>query len=93
MQGLDALGVESVSEPSGVVAAVAEQPLRFWQVVQQRCHAGVVADLPGGHEETQGAAVRVSDGMELGVHAAFGAYDQAAEIPFFTRRLDAVRAP
>jgi hypothetical protein len=29
--------------------------------------------------------------MELGVHAAFGAADQAAEAPFFNRRLDAVR--
>jgi hypothetical protein len=29
--------------------------------------------------------------MELGAHAAFGAADQAAEIPFLTRRLDAVR--
>jgi hypothetical protein len=29
--------------------------------------------------------------VKLGVHAAFGAADQAAEIPFLTRRLDAVR--
>lgn len=29
--------------------------------------------------------------MELGVHAALGAPDEAAEIPFLTRRLDAVR--
>jgi hypothetical protein len=29
--------------------------------------------------------------MKLGVHAAFGAADQPPEIPFFTRRLDAVR--
>jgi hypothetical protein len=29
--------------------------------------------------------------MELGVHATFRAADQAAEIPFLTRRLDAVR--
>ena len=89
--GLDALGLESVPEPIGVVAAVAEQPLRFWQVVQQRCRAGVVAYLPSGHEEAQRATVRVSDGMQLGVQAAFGAPDQAAEIPLFTRRLEAVR--
>ena len=38
-----------------------------------------------------GAAVRVGDGIELGIHAAFGAADQAAKIPFLTRRLDAVR--
>jgi len=29
--------------------------------------------------------------VQFGVHAAFRAADQAAEIPFFTRRLDAVR--
>jgi hypothetical protein len=28
------------------------------------------------------APVRVGDSMELGVHAAFGAADQAAKIPF-----------
>lgn len=89
--GLDALGLQGVSEPVGVVAAVAEQPLRFWHIVEQRCRVGVVADLASGHEEAQGAAVRVGNGMELGVHAAFGAPYQAAEIPLFTRRLDAVR--
>ena len=65
--------------------------LRLHLVVQQRGRTGVVADLTGGHEEAQGATVRVGDGMELGVHAAFRASDQAAEIPLFTRRLDAVR--
>jgi len=39
---IDALGLESVPERIGVVAAVAEQPLRFWQVVQQRCRAASV---------------------------------------------------
>ena len=50
-----------------------------------------VADLAGGHEEAQGAPVRIGDGVKLGVHAAFGAADQPPEIPFLTRRLDAVR--
>ena len=35
--------------------------------------------------------VRIADGVQFGVHAAFRAADQTAEIPFFTRRLDAVR--
>ena len=65
--GLDAFGLEGVPESIGVVAAVAEQPLRLWQVVQQRCRTSVIADLPGRHEEAQGAAVRVSGGMELGI--------------------------
>nr|GFC71591.1 hypothetical protein [Tanacetum cinerariifolium] len=43
--------------------------------MEGRCRAGVVADLSGRHEETQGAAVRIGDGMELGVHAAFGRVD------------------
>ena len=88
---LDALGQEGVPEPVGVVAAVAEQPLRLWQLVQQRCRAGVVAHLAGGHEEAQGAAVRVGDGMQLRIHAALGAADQAAKVPLLTRRLEAVR--
>src|SRR3546814_6867239 len=78
-------------EPVGVIAAVAEQPLRLWEIVQQRGCTGVVADLPGGHEEAQGAAVRIGDGVKLRVHAAFGASDQPAKTPFLTRRLDAVR--
>jgi hypothetical protein len=36
---------------------------------------------------------RIPDGVHLGIHAAFRAADQAAEIPFLTRRLDAVRCP
>lgn len=42
-------------------------------VVEQRCRSGLVADLVGRHEEPQGAAVCIGDGMELDVHAAFGA--------------------
>ena len=83
--------MEGIPEPVGIVAAVAEQPLRLGQVVQQRCRAGVVADLPSGHEEAQGAPVGIGYGMELGVHTAFGATNQATEAPLFTRRLDAVR--
>ena len=44
--GLDARGLESVPEPVGVAAAVAQQPLRLGQVVQERCCSYVVADLP-----------------------------------------------
>src|SRR3546814_9875086 len=34
--GLDALGFQRIPEPVGVIAAVAEQPLRLWEIVQQR---------------------------------------------------------
>src|SRR3546814_2869080 len=49
--GLDALGFQRIPEPVGVIAAVAEQPLRLWEIVQQRGCTGVVADLPGSSEE------------------------------------------
>lgn len=88
---LDALGFQGVPEPIGVITTVAKQPLCFRQIVEQGCRAGVGADLPGGHEEAQRPPIRIADGVQFGVHAAFRAADQAAEIPFFTRRLDAVR--
>lgn len=65
--GLDALGMELVPEPVGVVVGVAKQ----------RWRSGIVADLPSSHRKARGAA--------------FGVSNQAAEIPFLTRRLDAVR--
>ena len=61
------------------------------QIVEQRCSARVIADLTSGHEEAQRATVRVGDGVELRVHAALGATDEPPEIPFLTRRLDAVQ--
>ena len=61
------------------------------EVVQQGCRAGVVTDLASGHEEAQWAAVRIGNGVQLRVHAAFGAADQAAKTPFLTRMLEAVR--
>ena len=51
----------------------------------------VINDLASGDEGTDRAAVAVADGMQLGVHAALGATDQAATPPFFAPRLDAVR--
>ena len=75
----------------GVVAAVAEQPLRLGQVVQQRCCTGVVADLAGGHEEAQRTTRLVGERVELGVQPSSGAADQAANAPFSSRRLAAVR--
>lgn len=89
--GLDPLFLKGFPEPVGIIAPVGEQPLRLGQLVQQSHRADIVADLTGGREEAQGTAVGIGDGMKLGVHTAFGAADQASEIPFFTARLDAVR--
>src|SRR3546814_10406543 len=58
--GLDALGFQRIPEPVGVIAAVAEQPLRLWEIVQQRGCTGVVADLPGGHEEADRKSTRLN---------------------------------
>src|SRR3546814_13292744 len=66
-------------------------PLRFGQTVEQSGRARVIADLPGGHEEADRAAICIGDGMKLGVHAALRAADQASRTPFYTPRLDAVR--
>ena len=73
--------MQGVPDPVGIVAAVTEKPLCFWQIIEQRCRAGVVAHLSSGHEEARRASVRVGDRMELGVHAAFRAPDEAAEVP------------
>ena len=80
--GLDAFSLDAVPKPFGAVAAVTEQPLRFEHVIEQRCRASVVAYLGRRHEEAQGAPVSIGDGMELGVHTAFGAANQAAETLF-----------
>ena len=65
--------------------------MRLEHVVEQRCRADVAADLARRDEEAQRSAVRVGDGMETGIHAAFGATNQASEPLVFFLCLDAVR--
>ena len=93
--GLYPLVFQRFPEPVSVIATVGQQPLRLWQAAQQGRRTGVVADLAGGHEEADRAALGVGDGMQLGVHAALGSADQTAPLvagpPFFDRRLVAVR--
>src|SRR5690606_37465632 len=79
------------SEPVGVIAAISKEPIDTWQAVQKRPCADVIADLTGGDEQVQRPPMAVADGVQLGVHAAFGAPDQAATPPFFTPMLVAVR--
>ena len=78
-------------EPVGVIPAVRQHPLCLGQVIEQRCGAGIIADLVGGDEEAQGAAIGIGYRVKFGVYATLRASDQAPEIPFFTRRLEAVR--
>src|SRR3546814_8474890 len=89
--GRDALFLQGIAEPVGIIAPVGEHPLRFGQTVEQSGYARVIADLPGGHEEADRAAICIGHGMKLGVHTAFRADRKASRTPFFTPRLDAVR--
>lgn len=49
------------------------------------------ADLIGGDEQVERTSPAVADGMQLGVHAALGATNQASTPPFLTPKLVAVR--
>lgn len=81
---LNAPGLDGVPETVGVVAAIAEQPLRLWQVVGECNRLGLFVDLACGHEEAQRLAFGVGEGVELGVHSAPRASDQAAKAsPFY----------
>ena len=51
----------------------------------------VIADLSGGDEQVDRSSLTVADGMQLGVHAAFGSTDQTTTPPFFAAMLVAVR--
>lgn len=88
---LDAPLLQGIPEPVRIIASVCQHPLRLGQLVEQCRRTGVIADWSRRGEEAQRAAIGVGDGVKLGVHAALRASDQSAEIPFFTRRLEAVR--
>jgi hypothetical protein len=46
---------------------------------------------PAVMKKLKRAAVRIGDGVKLGVHAAFRTAESGARDPLFTARLDAVR--
>src|SRR3546814_18930449 len=83
--------LQGIAEPVGIIAPVGEHPLRFGQTVEQSGCARVIADLHGGHEEADRAAICIGHGMTLGVHTAFREADPASWSPFFTQRPDAER--
>jgi hypothetical protein len=78
-------------EPIGVIAAIPEQPIGIRQAAQQCPCPDVIADLTRRDEQVQWPAFAVADGVQLGVHAALGATDQASTPPFLTPKLVAVR--
>ena len=79
------------SEPVGVIAAISEQPVDFWEAAEQRPRADVVADLTNGDEQVERAPLAVADGVQFGVHAAFGSANQTTAPPFLAAMLVAVR--
>lgn len=79
---LHPLVFQCFSEPIGIVTPVRQQPVRFREAAQQRRRTGVVADWTGRQEEPDRPAVRIGDGVQLGVHAALGAPNLAFAPPF-----------
>ena len=69
------------SEPVSVVASITEEPFHLGQAAQQSPRTDAVADLTGGDEQIEWAAITAADGGQLSVHATFGA-PQATTPPF-----------
>ena len=60
----------------------AEQPVDIWQASQQCPCPAVVAGLPSRDKEVDRAAKALTAGVQLRVHAAFGATYQTSASPF-----------
>src|SRR3546814_3640933 len=86
--GRDPLFLQGVAEPVGIIASVCQHPLRFGQTVEQSGCASVIADLPSGHEEADRTTIRIGHSMQLGVHAALRAADQASRTDRKSTRLN-----
>ena len=76
------LVLQRFSEPVSVIAAITEQPFDVWQAVEQCPRADIIAHLPGGDEQVDRSSLAVADGVQFGVHAAFGPANQASTPPF-----------
>ena len=76
----------SISEPVGVIATIPKQPIAtipkqpvdLWQAAEQCSRIDIVAYLSSGDETAERPPMAVADSMQLGVHAALRATDQAA---------------
>ena len=85
------LVLQRLFQPGGIITAIAEQPFDHRQAAEQRPCADVIAHLSGGYKQIERSSLAVANGVQLGVHAAFGPTDQAATPPFLTAILVAVR--
>jgi len=66
---------QNFSEPVSVIATFSEQPFDVWQAAEQCPCAGIFADRSGGDEQIDSSYPTVTDCVQLGVHATFGATD------------------
>lgn len=81
---------EGGPEPIAVIASVGDQGGGWRQGVKDQPRALVIAHLALAEQEDEGFAVRIANGVELRVQAAFRAPDTTGKSPFL-RRLAAVR--
>ena len=82
---------QGFSEPIGIIAAVPKQPVHIWYAAEQSPSTDIIANLSGGDKEVQRPSFAITDGVQPGIHTAFGSANQAATHPFLTPKLDAVR--
>ena len=75
---------QGFSEPIGIIAAIPRQPVHIWYATEQSPSTDVIADLSGGDKEVQRPSFAITDGVQLGIHAAFGSANQAATHLFLT---------
>ena len=74
---------QQASEPFSAVTAVRDHPLGNGQTFHYGRRAGAVTDLSSVHKKLDGAARRICDDMQLGVHAIIRLADQPTTPPFF----------
>lgn len=74
--------LQRFSEPIGVIAAIPDQPVDFWEAAEQRPCAGVVANLAGRKEQVERTPLAVEGGVQIGIHAAFGPANQTTAPTF-----------
>ena len=68
--GLCAPTYKGFVEPIGIIPAISEKPVGFWQAVHQGRSASIIAHLAGGYEQADRTAAGVCYSMQLGVHVA-----------------------
>lgn len=77
--GISAFIFQWASEPVGVMASVSERPVDIRQAARAT-RSGRCRYLTGAHEQSDRPAVAVAERVQRGVHAIFGAPDQATTL-------------